>query len=152
MQPPGSRNWQLISLSFKIIFSVLMNSSLALTWAKAHLHWLGLYAKMPVITCQYCLPYLSWQKPCLHWQRLCNNAGDSDSHYLLALATLGDATQIGLFLFLVVSPKVAKASTVMTVKCCCRQRFCFANFANVNNSLGSFLFGSRCPRWPRQVR
>jgi hypothetical protein len=28
------------------------------------------------------------------------------------LATLGDATEIGLFLFLVAPPKVAKASTV----------------------------------------
>ncbi len=27
---------------------------------------------------------------CLHWRRLCDNAGDS--HYLLALATLGVAT------------------------------------------------------------
>ncbi len=31
---------------------------------------------------------------------------------LLALATLGGTTQIGLFLFLVASPKVAKASIV----------------------------------------
>ncbi len=51
-------------------------------------------------------------KPCLHWLRLQNNAGDSDSHYVLALATLGDVTQIGLFLFLVLLPKVAKASTI----------------------------------------
>ncbi len=54
-------------------------------------------------------------KPYLHWQRLCDNAGDSDSHYVLALATLGEATQIGLFLFLVASTKVAKASTIT---CC----------------------------------
>jgi hypothetical protein len=59
-------------------------------------------------------------KPCLHWQGLPNNAGDSDSHYLLALATLGDTTQIGLFLFLDTLPKVTKASTVMTVACHCR--------------------------------
>jgi len=72
-------------------------------------------------------------KPCLQWQHY--NAGKSDSHYLLALATLGDATQIGLFLFLVASPKVAKASTVMTVACRCCQQFCFTNFANVNDSL-----------------
>jgi hypothetical protein len=32
------------------------------------------------------------------------------------LATLGDATQIGLFLFLVALPKVAKASTVALPK------------------------------------
>jgi hypothetical protein len=55
----------------------------------------------------------------LHWQRLCDNAGHSISHYLLALATLVNATQIGLFLFLVTSPKKAKASTVMTVECRC---------------------------------
>jgi hypothetical protein len=106
MQPPGSRNWQLISphlllhknfvsattstflelryvplrcdkhkqcqlkdggcglklsLSLKIIFSVPLNSSLALTRAKVHLHWQGLYAKTPVISCQNCLPYLPWQ-------------------------------------------------------------------------------------------
>ncbi len=28
----------------------------------------------------------------LHWRRLCDNAGDSDSHYLVALATLGIGT------------------------------------------------------------
>ncbi len=28
----------------------------------------------------------------LHWQMLHNDAGNSDSHYLLALATLGVAT------------------------------------------------------------
>ncbi len=35
---------------------------------------------------------------------------------VLALATLGNATQIGLFLLLVVLPKVAKASTVVPPK------------------------------------
>jgi hypothetical protein len=72
-------------------------------------------------------------KPCLHWWRLHDNASDSDSHYLLALATLGNTTQIGLFLFLVTSPKVDKASTVRTVTCRCHRQFCFANFANVND-------------------
>ncbi len=54
-----------------------------------------------------------------------------DSHYicaiLLALATLGGATQIGSFLFSVAPPKVAKASSAVTVTyrnfficlCCC---------------------------------
>jgi hypothetical protein len=37
-------------------------------------------------------------KPYLHWQRLCNNGGDSDSHYLLALATLGVVTWIEMIL------------------------------------------------------
>jgi hypothetical protein len=71
----------------------------------------------------------------MSWQRLLDNAGNSNSHYLLALATMGDVTQIGLFLFLVASPKVAKARTVMTVACRCRQQFCFTNFANVNDPL-----------------
>ncbi len=48
----------------------------------------------------------------LHWQRLRDNASDSDIHYLLALATLGNVTQIGLFLFMLLCPKVAKASTI----------------------------------------
>ncbi len=34
---------------------------------------------------------------------------------ILALATLSGATEIGSFLFVVVPPKVAKASTVVTV-------------------------------------
>ncbi len=56
-------------------------------------------------------------KLCLHWQRLRDNAGDSDSHYLLALATLDDTTKIGLYLFIVASPKVAMASTVSCHGC-----------------------------------
>ncbi len=39
---------------------------------------------------------------------------------VLALATLGGMTQIGSFLFYVVLPKMAKASKVVTVVCCCR--------------------------------
>jgi hypothetical protein len=40
-----------------------------------------------------------------------------DSNTLvLALATLGGMTQIGSFLFIVMLPKMAKASTVVTVK------------------------------------
>jgi hypothetical protein len=34
---------------------------------------------------------------------------------VLALATLGDTTQIGLFLFFVAPPKVAKASTSVSL-------------------------------------
>ncbi len=51
---------------------------------------------------------------------------------LLALATLGGVTQIGLFLFLVALPKVAKASAV---SCRCswwqRHHYC-VTFANAN--------------------
>jgi hypothetical protein len=39
---------------------------------------------------------------------------------VIALATLGGKTQIGSFLFYVVPPKMAKASKVVTVTCCCR--------------------------------
>jgi hypothetical protein len=53
---------------------------------------------------------------------------------LLALATLGGAIQIGLFIFLVMKPKVAKASAVS-----CRfrwqQRHRYrVTFANVNTA------------------
>jgi hypothetical protein len=43
---------------------------------------------------------------------------------------LGDVTQIGLFLFLVTPPKVAKASTVL---CHCRWHY-RAYFANGNTA------------------
>jgi hypothetical protein len=62
---------------------------------------------------------------------------------LLALATLGDPTQIGLVLFCVLSTKVAKASTVVTATCRCHQLFYldfFINFANVN----MVIFNSPC--------
>ncbi len=42
---------------------------------------------------------------CLHWRRLRNNAGDSDSHYLLALATLGIATLIETILSVLHRPR-----------------------------------------------
>jgi hypothetical protein len=54
---------------------------------------------------------------------------------LLALATLGDATQIGLLLFLDMSPKVAKASAV-SCPCRWRQQHRYrVTFANVNKAL-----------------
>ncbi len=37
-------------------------------------------------------------KPCLHCWRLRDNAGNSDSHHLLALATLGGTTKIEMIL------------------------------------------------------
>ncbi len=50
-------------------------------------------------------------------------APDSDT-LVLALATLGRATKNTNNPICVASPKVAKASTVVTVVCHCRQRFC----------------------------
>ncbi len=45
---------------------------------------------------------------------LANTECDSNT-FVLALATLGITTEIGSFLFVVAPPKVAKASTVVTV-------------------------------------
>jgi hypothetical protein len=42
-------------------------------------------------------------KLCLHWRNLCINAGNSDTHYLLALATLGGMTEIEMILIAKVS-------------------------------------------------
>jgi hypothetical protein len=51
------------------------------------------------------------------------------------LATLGGTTQIGLFLFLVASPKVAKANAV-SCRCRWRQQQRYrVTFANVNKAL-----------------
>jgi hypothetical protein len=61
-----------------------------------------------------------------------DNSGNSDSHYLLSLATLDDATQIGLFLFLVALPKVAKATTV---SCRCRFRLQTLPMETIHNSV-----------------
>jgi hypothetical protein len=44
-------------------------------------------------------------KPCSHLQRLRGNAGNSNTHYILALATLGGTTEIGSFLFVLRHPK-----------------------------------------------
>ncbi len=48
---------------------------------------------------------------------------------VLALATLGDLTQIGLFLFFVVPPKVAKASTSASVTGVIKLAFANVNIA-----------------------
>ncbi len=42
---------------------------------------------------------------------------------VLALATLGGATQIASFLFFVLQPKVTKASKIVTFVCHCRWHF-----------------------------
>ena len=61
---------------------------------------------------------------------MCDNASNSDSK-LLALATYGSATQIGLLLFLVASPKVAEASSLLSLSL----TVLLTNFANVNDPL-----------------
>jgi hypothetical protein len=64
----------------------------------------------------------------LHWQRLRDNAGDSDSHYLLALATLGHSDKNRNNPICVMSPKVAKASTIcIAVAIACVIALTFAN-------------------------
>ncbi len=42
-------------------------------------------------------------KPCLHWRKLPNNTSNSDTHYLLTLATLGGMTEIKMILIAKVS-------------------------------------------------
>ncbi len=54
---------------------------------------------------------------------------------VLALATLGDTTQIGLFLFFVVLPKVAKASTGLSLSHVIVVSVIAPTFANVNLTL-----------------
>jgi len=50
-------------------------------------------------------------KLCLHWRRLRDNAGNSDTHYLLALATLVGATEIGMILI----AKVSKEGDIVDI-------------------------------------
>jgi len=54
------------------------------------------------------------------------------------MATLGDATLKGLFLFLFASPKVAKASTVTVLLL----TVLLTNFTNVNDPLGIIYIGA----------
>ena len=74
----------------------------------------------------------------LHWQRLDDNASDSDSHYLLALSTLGDATQKGLFPFLSLRPRWPRQ---VSNDCRCRRHYHVA-FTNVNDPLTAWV--QRC--------
>jgi hypothetical protein len=53
---------------------------------------------------------------------------------VLALATLGDATHIGLFLFFVAPPKVAKESTSVSLSRVIVAGIIALTFANVNTA------------------
>ncbi len=59
----------------------------------------------------------------IHWQSLLGRYHITILPCLLALASLGGATQIGLVLFCVTSPKVAKVSTVVIITCHCHLHF-----------------------------
>ncbi len=52
--------------------------------------------------------------------------------YLLTLANKNDPISVAM-------PKVAKASTIVAVACCCRQRYHLKYNANVNYPLGTIL-------------
>ncbi len=69
----------------------------------------------------------------LHWRCFLAKMPVTVTEYVLALATLGDATKIETILSYVMPPKVAKASTVL---CCCRWHYC-AYFDNGNTALQS---------------
>jgi hypothetical protein len=85
---------------------------------------------------------------CLHSQSLLaipSATATRDSHAtvttVLALTTLGGATQIGLFLFFVTPPKVAKASSHVgvTVTVACHYRWCYpAKLCRWKHSFSSF--------------
>ncbi len=65
------------------------------------------------------------------WQN-CRQQRHSTVTTVLALATLGTATQIGLFQFFVASPKVAKASTRVLLSRVIFTGVIMPTFANVN--------------------
>ncbi len=66
----------------------------------------------------------------MHWRLFLAKTSATATEFLLALATLGDATQIGSFLFYVVPPKVAKASKEGVIS----QAVITLNFANGNTA------------------
>ncbi len=86
---------------------------------------------------------------CLYWRHLLAKpsvTATRDSHAtvttVLALTTLGGATQIGLFLFFVTPPKVAKASShvAVTVAVACHCRWWYpAKLCRLKHSFSSFL-------------
>jgi hypothetical protein len=51
-------------------------------------------------------------KACVHWQCFLAKTSATAIDNVRALATLGEVTQIGSFLFYAAPPKVAKASTL----------------------------------------
>ncbi len=75
-------------------------------------------------------------KACVHWRHFLVKMIVTATNYLLALATLGDVTQIGLFLFYAAPPKVAKASTLSVAATVAIA----LNFANGNTALQNILF------------
>ncbi len=72
-----------------------------------------------------------WLKDHLHWQcyfgKKIGDSADIDNkvtEYVLALATLGDATRNRNNPICVTQPKVAKASAMACVTCHCHWRYC----------------------------
>ncbi len=53
----------------------------------------------------------------LHWRRLRDNAGDSDSHHCTCHGHLGQCNTDRILSIYVALPKVAMASTMVTVTC-----------------------------------
>jgi hypothetical protein len=96
-----------------------------MTALKFYLHWPSLLQKLR----QKC-----WQ----YWHATVTN--------VLALATVGDATKIGLVLLWATSPKVAKASTVVNVVCWYRQHFCL-DFVNKLEASKADIFMVQNCRW-----
>jgi hypothetical protein len=53
----------------------------------------------------------------LHWRRLCDNTGDNDIHHCTSHGHLGRCDTDRIVSIYVASPKVAMASTMVTVAC-----------------------------------
>ncbi len=70
----------------------------------------------------------------LHWRRLHDNASNSDSYYLLALATLGVATKNRNIPICVASPMVAKESTISVAVAGIIAGIIILTFANGNTA------------------
>jgi len=68
----------------------------------------------------------------LHWQMLLQSHHQTHATALLALVTLGGASQIGSFLFFVTLPKVAKASASVFLSHVIVVGIFAKTFANVN--------------------
>jgi hypothetical protein len=66
-----------------------------------------------------------------------------DSHYCTCLGFFGQHNTNKIISMCAALPNVAKASTVLSVACCCCQSFNGKNFANVRDSLLPHYPGSR---------
>jgi hypothetical protein len=97
---PKMRPKQLFVITKSCTSSFIQNNIIFIQRAKGHLPWRKL--------ARWC----QWQR---HLTATC------DSHCLLVMATLGDTTQIGLFLFMLLCPRWPRQ---VSSNCCNCQHYC----------------------------